>query len=102
MKRSIFLAALFGALALALAGCDYGYADGEDPALEGDDGTGTLELGLRADDPATDSERLGSSVLDPSGAPTTVTFGYVAGTGSGTAPVPSLPVQHPDPKPWKN
>jgi hypothetical protein len=98
MKRTLFLAALAGVLALALSGCDYGYADGEDPALL-DEGTGTLEYGLRADDEAASESGLYEQPsLPASGSSPSYTI-YVQSSGS--APVTGLPVQHPDPKPWK-
>ena len=97
MRRLTFLVILG---ALALVGCDYGYADGEDPAAY-DDGTGTLEYGLRADDEpeaGVEADRFEQPGLSTTGAPA-ISVGYV--TSTGTAPVSSLPVQHPDPKPWK-
>ncbi len=97
MKRFLVLAALGCTLALALAGCDYGYDEGEDPGLL-DESWGTEQFGLRVDDESAETERYDAPPLIPSAPGAAVSVGYVQSQGAMPA---SLPVQHPDPKPWK-
>jgi hypothetical protein len=98
MKRFLVLVTLGCSLALALEGCDYGYDEGEDPAgLE--EPWGSAEYGLQGDDEGTDSDWYDPPALAPAGPGVATSVGYVRGTAG--VPGASLPVSHPDPKPWK-
>jgi hypothetical protein len=96
MKPFLVLALLGFALAFGVAGCDYGYAEGEDPS-QVDESWGMEEYGLRVDDEA-EGERLEPVSLPAApGVPLSVRYVQVPNPSSSG----SLPVQHPDPKPWK-
>jgi|GEM_PF-2886400 len=102
MRSLTITFALACALALAVSGCDYGVADGEDPSLL-DESWGTEEYGLRVDDEGAegvegvDADRYEQGVLPATGV--VLPVGYVQGPSPASSS--GLPVQHPDPKPWK-
>lgn len=99
MKNLLFALSLACTLALAVTGCDYGIEADEDPALL-DEQWGTMEYGLRVDDEgaeAVEADRYEQDLLPAAGV--VLPVGYVQGPNPN--PSSGLPVQHPDPKPWK-